>query len=137
MKVQTQRQWICYLLVAILFLTGMCVELPHADVSFLRANEVSATGMTSSAISDGVRITSIETMCTLETLHNGTTTYLSNSKTRTSIRRFIRDAVALVTVVILLSDLFYARDGESAISQGGESRHDTIIRYIQQTDGKK
>jgi len=137
MKAQIQRQWTCYLVIAILFLSGMCVELPHADASFLRAKEVSVTGMAGSIISDGTRTTSIEKVCTLDTVRNSITTYLSNSKGRIPVGRFLRNVVALSTVIILLSFLFYAEEGVRAISKRMESRQVTIVRYIQQTDGKK
>ena len=137
MKAQMQRQWTCYLVIAILFLSGMCVELPHADASFLRAKEVSVTGMTGSIISDGTRTTSIEKVCTLDTVRNSITTYLSNSKGRIPVGRFLRNVVVLSTVIILLSFLFYAEEGVRAISKRMESRQVTLVRYIQQTDGKK
>lgn len=137
MKAQMKRQWTCYLVIAILFLSGMCVELPNADTSFLRAKEVSVTGMTGGIISDGTRTTSIEKVCTLDSVRNSITTYFSNSKGRIPVGRFLRNVVALSTVIILLSFLFYAEEGMRAISKRLESRHVTIVRYIQQTDGKK
>ena len=137
MKVQEQRQWICYLMIAILFLSGMCVELPHADAYFLRVKETSVTGMAGSVISDGTRITSIEKVCTLDTFRNGVITYLSNSRGRILVRRFLRNVVALLAVVILLSMLFYAEDNAGTVFGRLESSHVIIVRYIQQMDGKK
>jgi len=136
MKMQVQRQWICCLMIAILFLTGMCVEIPHADTSFLRTKEVSATDFSSSIISAGTRVTVIEQVCTLDTFRSNITTYLSSNKGRTLVRRFLRCA-ALLTVVMLLSVLFYAKDGVCSALGKVESSHVTIVRYIQQTDGKK
>lgn len=137
MKVQVQRQWICCLMIAILFLAGMCVELPHADASFLCAKEISDTYMADSVISDGMRVTSIEKVCTLDTVRNNITTYLSGNRGKTLIRRFLRAVVILWAVVILSSVLFYAKKGVWTALGKVESSHVTIVRYIQQTDGKK
>ena len=137
MKEKLREQFICCMFAVILFLSGMCVELPHADASFLCTKEISATGMTGSVISDGTRVTSIERVCTLDTVRNNITTYLSSNQGRTLVRRFLRNVVALLAVAILLSILFYAEGGICAVFGRLESRHITIVRYIQQTDGKK
>lgn len=137
MRVQIKEQFMCCLLAVILFLTGMCVEVPPADVSFLYAKEASGASITGSVLREGSSHAVLEQAYMLETLRRDNTTFLSGNKGRSLIRRFARTVVALLAVAILLSFLFcHGGAGEIAFAKTVNS-HATIVRYIQQTDGKK
>ena len=137
MKLRMQEQFICYLLVAILFLVGIQVELPSADISFSYANEASVTNTTGSVISEGSKFVSIEKICTIDNLRRGVTTYVCGNKGRTLIRRFSGNVAVLLAAIMLLSTLFYSDNFLMCVSRKIAGSHVTIVRYIQRTDGKK
>jgi len=136
MKEKLREQFICCMFAVILFLSGMCVELPHADASFLYASESSLTGTTGSVFRDGSIVAALENVCVLSTLRRDTTTILSSNRMRSTLRR-LRDVVALVATVMLLFYLFcFGRmTGDAFWKLNGSQA--TIVRYIQETDGKK
>lgn len=137
MRVQIKEQFMCCLLAVILFLTGMCAEVPPADVSFLCAKEASGASITGSVLREGSSYTVLEQVYTIETLRRDNATFLSSNKGRNLIRRFARTVVALLTVVILLDYLFCLGGAGETMFAKTVNSHATIVRYIQQTDGKK
>lgn len=137
MKMRVREQLICYLFVAILFLTGMCVEIPPADAAFLYAKEAFMTNFTGSIISEGSRLVTLEQVCTISMLERETTTVLSNNRSRNLAKKFLRNVVALFAVAILLSYLFCYGDVAKFASGNSSGSHAIIVRYIQQKDGKK
>jgi len=137
MSIRIREQFICCIFAVILFLTGMCVEVPPADVSFLCAEETTSAGFCGSVLRERASYEMLEQVCALETLRRGNATILGSNKGRSPIRRFARTVVILLAVAILLSYLFYQRGiGEIAFAEI-RSSHTAIVRYIQQTDGKK
>jgi len=137
MKLRVQEQLICCLLVVILFLAGIHVELPSADISFSYANEAPVTNTIGSVISESSKFASIEKTCTLDNLRRNVTTYVCGNKGRSPIRRFSGNAAILLAVAILLSILFYSDNFLVSASRKLVSSHVTIVRYIQRADGKK
>jgi len=137
MKMNVREQFICCLLAVILFLSGMCVEIPHADASFLYAKEASFTSSNGSVISDGSRLTKPERVCTIDAFRRDVTTYLSGNRGRSLEKRFLRSVVALVAVAILLSYFFLSYGMANTAFMELVDSHATIVRYIQQKDGKK
>lgn len=136
MRVRMKEQFICCIFAVILFLTGMCVEIPPADFSFLRAQEVSSVDSIS-VIRDGSNLVSLERVCTIDMLRRGTTTYLSSSRARPIIKRVFRMVMILYAAAILLSFVSYYGGAAGRTSRRRTSSRETIIRYIQQKDGKK
>jgi len=137
MKMRVREQLICCIFAVTLFLSGMCVEIPHADASFLYAKEVSFTGLSGSVISNGSRITKLEPVCAIDAFRRDTTTYLSDNKGHNLVKRRLRNVVSLVAAVMLLSDIFLSYGMAARVSLKLVGSHATIVRYIQQTDGKK
>ena len=136
MKLRLREQIICCMLAVILLFTGMCVEIPHADASFLYAKEASATNPTGSVIREGSAMVKLDRICTISTLKSNVTTFLSSNRMRNPMKR-IRDVSALFAAAMLLLYLFcFGRLADEVFGKLNAS-HDTIIRYIQQTDGKK
>ncbi len=137
MKERVRERFIGCLLAVILFFAGMCVEIPHADVSFLRAKEAYATDVRGGVISDGSRIVKMDQICTLGAFRQDITSILSCSRGRSIVKRVLRHVAALMTVVILLSYFLCLGKMAEAASVKLVRSHITIVRYIQQTDGKK
>lgn len=136
MKLRIREQFICCLFAVILFLTGMCVEIPHADTSFSYAKEVSLTGDGGSVLQDGSNVTILDNVCAISMLRRDTTTFFDN-KGRRMIRNFWRNVVILLASQALLFFIFFYGmiTDWSALRLCGS--HATIVRYIQQKDGKK
>lgn len=137
MRERVREQLICYIFIAALFLAGMCVEIPSADISFLRANEASMTDATGSVISNVAKITALERACTISMLRRDATTFLSSNRNRSLMKRNAGNVAALIAAETLLFYIFCL--GKIAEWSSGVLRrsHATIVRYIQQTDGKK
>lgn len=136
MKEKLREQFICCVFAVILFLSGMCVELPRADASFLHTQETPVTHAIGSVISDGSRLTVIERACTINMLNRDATTILSSNRMRSVMKR-MHDVVALFATAMLLFYLFClgrVTEGTFWKLTGSQA---TIVRYIQETDGKK
>ena len=90
MKKGAREQFICVIFAVILFLSGMCVEIPPAGASFLRAQKYSANQTTGSVISEGTKMATLESVCTLDMLRRDTTTYLSGNRGRNFVKRIFK-----------------------------------------------
>ena len=137
MSIRIREQFICCLFAVILFLSGMCVEIPMADTSFLYAKDSSGTEFASSVLCAGKSYTVLEQDCTLEMLRTNNATILSSNIKHNQVGRFVRMVVALLTVVILLCYAFCLNGAKDVVFAKTVNSHTTIVRYIQQTDGKK
>ena len=137
MRLRVQERFICCIFAVILFLTGMCVEIPHADTSFSYAKEASLTDATGSVLTDGSRITTLENVCAISMLKRDTSTFLSSNKSRSLMRKFLRNVAALLASQALIFFIFcYGTTTDWSVVRLNGSLV-AIVRYIQQTDGKK
>lgn len=136
MREKLREQFICCMLAVILFLAGMCVEVPHADASFLYAKESSLADTGGSILRDGSGVATLNNVCALSTLRREVTTVLSSNRTRSVNRRVRVVAALLTTALLLLYLLCFGRLTENVTWKLIGSRA-TIVRYIQETDGKK
>lgn len=137
MKLKVKEQIICCIMVVILFFTGMCVELPSADASFLYAKKATVSSAADSVISNRGNTTKLEPICVIEAFSHDAIISFRSNRGRTLIRRFFRNVVALVAVAILLSHLFQYGDVADLVSSRKIGSHAVIVKYIQQKDGKK
>lgn len=136
MREKVREQFICCMFAVILFLSGMCIEVPHADASFLYAKESSFADTTGSVFRDGSTVATLGNVCVLSTLRRDMTTILSSNRMRNTSKR-VRDIVALLAVAMLLFYLFCFGRVTGEVFWKINSSQAIIIRYIQETDGKK
>lgn len=137
MELRVKEQFICYMFVVILFLTGMCVEIPPADATFSYTKETPGASSNVSIFRDGSNVISLERICTVDMLRCDIVTNLCGNRGRTLVRRFLRTVAFLFAVAVMLSQLLYYRNEATVICRKRASNHATIVRYIQQKDGKK
>ncbi|MBR5127509.1 MAG: hypothetical protein IKU69_03675 [Roseburia sp.] len=137
MKESVRRQFLGFMMAVILFLSGMCVELPYADTSFLYAKDTCADERAGSVLSDGTKLAKLERVCTIATLQKNTFTFLSSSRSRNLGKRILKNVAIFAAVEILLSGIFLSYGMADTASLILRSSRGTIVRYIQQTDGKK
>lgn len=137
MSLRVREQFICCVFAVILFLTGTCVEIPSAGSSFLYASEASQTDVTGSVLRDGSSITTLENVCAISMLRRDETTFLSSNESRSLMKRFLRNVAALLAFQTLLFFIFCYGVAEDWPILRRNASHVTIVRYIQQTDGKK
>lgn len=134
MKLKVKEQIVCWIFAVILFVTGMCVEFPPADLYFSYAQE--ASGDRVSVIRENLKTTEVERICTPNMLKKDEGTYLSNSG-RTVIKWFIRNVAILYAVVLFLCCVSYSGKATELACPKLVSSRAAIVRYIQQKDGKK
>ena len=134
MKLKVEEQIVCWLLAVILFVTGMCVELPPADLHFLYAQESSVTK--TSVIRENKDTVETERICTPSMLKKVDAAYLSNTR-RTAEKRFVRNVVILYIALFMLCCISYSGKATELVYPKLISSREVIIRYIQQKDGKK
>lgn len=134
MKLKVKEQIICWLFAVILFTTGMCVEIPSADLYFLYAQESSVDKV--SVICESTRTIKAEHICTPNMLKRDEGTYLCNGG-GTVTKRFIRNVAILYAVVLILCCVSYSGKATELACPKLVSSRATIVRYIQQKDGKK
>lgn len=137
MMLRKKEQFICYMVVVILFLTGMCVEISPADTVFSYTNAEIVSDDSITVIRDVSKLITFEPICTIETLGRNTAIVLSGNRGRIQVRRFLRNIAVLLAVPVLLSHLFHYGDIADLASCKMISSHAVIVRYIQQKDGKK
>lgn len=134
MKLKVKEQIVCWLFAVILFMTGMCVEIPPADLYFLYAQEGSVDKV--SVIRENTRPAEVQHICTLNMLKRDEETYLSSGG-RTVTKRFIRNVAILYAVVLILCCVSYSGKATELACPKLVSSREVIVRYIQQKDGKK
>ena len=134
MKLKVKEQIICWLFAAILFVTGMCVEFPPADLYFSYAQESSATKV--SVIRENTNTVEIERICTPNMLKKADAAYLSNTE-RTAEKRFVRNVAILYIALFMLCCISYSGKATELVYPKPISSREVIVRYIQQKDGKK
>ena len=137
MKLQVPKQFICYITAFILFLSGVWMEMPSADVAFLYAQETMNMEYGESVLSEGVKPAKVECVSTIEVFRYNTISYLSSNRVQNGINYFARNVVLLTTVVILLLYLMCYAYLLKGSAQSLRNSHTAIITYIQQKDGKK
>ena len=134
MKLKLKEQIVCWLFAVILFVAGMCVECPPADLYFLYAQESSATKV--SVIRENTNAVEVERICTPSMLKNADTAYLSNTE-RTAEKRFVRNVAILYIALFILCCISYSGKATELVYPKLISSREVIVRYIQQKDGKK
>ena len=134
MKLKVKQQMICCIFAVILFLSGLCVEIPPAELYFLYAQESSVERI--SVIRENTKTTEVERICTPNMLKREKAAYLS-SMGRSITKRLIRSAAILYAVVLILCCVSYSGKATEFACPKLVSSRAAIVRYIQQKDGKK
>ena len=134
MKLEVKQQMLCCLMTVILFLTGMCVELPSANPFFSCTQEISSEEI--HFIRESSNQIEAERICTVNMLKVNDETYLSSTG-KNAIERFNQSAAILYAVILLLYCVSYFGKAADFIGHGLVSSRETIVHYIQQKDGKK
>ena len=137
MKLQVPKQFICYITAFILFLSGVWMEMPSADVSFLYAQEMTDMESMGSVLSEGVKSAKQECISTIDVFARDITACLSSNRVQNGMKRLARNVAFFTAVVILLICLLCYDYLLKCSTQSLPSSHATIIKYIQQMDGKK
>ena len=134
MRVKVEQQILCCIMTVILFLTGMCVELPPANL-FFSCTQESVVGEVSMLRETTDQI-NVERICPINMLKVNDETYLSNTG-KSVIRRFIRSVAILYAAILMLYCISYFGKATGFASHELVSSRATIVHYIQQKDGKK
>ena len=129
MKLRKREQFICCLLVVILFFAGMCVEISPAGSFFSYTKEVETSSVPVSVIRDGSNLTRLEPVCVISALRRDTSVRPGSNR-----GRFV---VVFLAIELLLAHIFYFGESTELACRNRISRQMAIIRYIQQKDGKK
>lgn len=137
MKERVRRQVISCLVAAILFLSGMCVEFPRADVFFLYAKDAYEDEFNRSAIREESRLAKLERVCTIDSFQRNTSIFLNSNRNQNAGKRILRGVATFAIVGILLSCKLLSFGMADILSSKLRSSHVIIVRYMQQTDGKK
>jgi len=134
MNLKVKEQIVCWLFAVILFVTGMCVEIPPADLYFSYAQESSSTKV--SVIRENRNAVETDRICTLSMLKKVDAAYLSNTR-RTAEKRFVRNVAILYIALFILCCISYSGKATELVYPKWISSREVIVRYIQQKDGKK
>ena len=134
MRVNVKQQILCCIMTVILFLTGMCVEFPPANPLFLCTQESVVEEV--SMLRESTEQINVERICSISMLKVNDETYLSSTG-KNVIRRFIQSVAILYTVILMLCCVSYFGKATDFTSHRLVSSRATIVRYIQQKDGKK
>ena len=134
MKLKVKEQIVCWLFAVILFVTGMCAEVPPADLYFSYAQESSVTKF--SVLRENRDTVETERICTPNMLKKVDAAYLSNTE-RTAEKRFIRSVAILYIALFMLCCISYSGRATELVYPELVSSREVIVRYIQQKDGKK
>ena len=134
MKLKVKDQIVCWLFAVILFVTGMCVELPPTDLYFSYAQESSVTKI--SVIRENINTVETERICTPNMLKKVDAAYLSNTR-RTAEKQFIGNVAILYIALFMLCCISYSGKATELVYPKLISSREVIVRYIQQKDGKK
>lgn len=134
MRVNVKQQILCYIMTVILFLTGMCVELPPANPLFSCTQESVVEEV--NVLRESTEQTKVERICSISMLKVNDETYLSSTG-KNNIQRFIRSVAILYAVILMLCCVSYFGKATDFASHRLVSSRATIVHYIQQKDGKK
>ena len=134
MKLKLKEQIVCWLFAVILFVTGMCVEIPPTDLYFSYAQENSVDRV--AVIRENKNTVEIERICTPNMLKKVDAAYLSNNE-RTAEKQFIRNVAILYIASFMLCCISYSGKATELVYPELISSREVIVRYIQQKDGKK
>ena len=131
------KQWICNLIALIILLTGVCVDNVNADSYFAYPQMVTFTvagaeSVTADAVLTEVQVEAAELLCAHNPVISGRIAAIISGAKRTIKLSMV---YLCVTVFILLLSNFYTAEQVTEFTHLNEST--AVIRYIQDTDGKK
>lgn len=133
MKIRGYRRFICYLLVAILFGSGMCVEIKDVDPYF--ACESSQQPETQK-YSNKINVISSD-YCTNELLQrNNSSQYIKKDRGREEHRN-LRNKVISISLWNVQPKMSYFEGSIFLDTDERTFSQEIIIKYIHQQDGKK
>ena len=98
MKLQVPKQFICYITAFILFLSGVWMEMPSTDVSFLYAQETTDMESMGSVLGEGEKSAKQERISTIDVFARDITACLSSNRVQNGMKRFARN-VAFFTEI--------------------------------------
>lgn len=134
MKLQGKVRWICCLLTAIVLLTGVCVAVKPADSYFVCD---SGACVENSTIAKPQYFTCTAEICEPTVIQRNQTTELGNNQKQIANRRPSGVLIlSSVTVEALERQIcHYGVIDDTCCAMA--CSHVTMVRYIQQQDGKK
>ena len=133
MKFQWYKKLICYVFIAILFASGMHVEIDNSH-SFL-ACEPQATSENQQYSNSQTFISSDS--CTTELLQPRNTQYIKNNSAKRNIIRRVRSFSPTSTLCTIKQNLFYLEEQPLSDVRCSASSQIVIIEYIHRQDGAK
>lgn len=132
MRIQWCRQLICYIVIAILFASGMCVEIDSSHSYF--ACETTETS-SKSQYTNSQSFLSCD-YCTNELLQNNSQ-YIRNNSTRRIFSRKTRENISNTAASISSSQISYYEGQYLTDTIYFGSSRINIIEYIHRQDGSK
>ena len=132
MRIQWCRQLICYIVIAILFASGMCVEIDSSHSYF--ACETTETS-SKSQYTNSQSFLSCD-YCTNELLQNNSQ-YIRNNSTRRVFSRKTRENISNTSDSTNSSPIYYYEEQYLTNSTCFGSSQVNIIEYIHRQDGSK